>query len=110
MTIFDERESSFEKKFKHDKELEFKSVARRNKLLGRWAAEQMGLSGAVAEDYAKSVVLADFDRPGEDDVLKKIMGDFQSKGIAVSELQVRKRMAELLESARKQVLSEAKEG
>ncbi|MBX6322187.1 MAG: DUF1476 domain-containing protein [Rhodospirillaceae bacterium] len=110
MTIFDERESNFEKKFKHDKELEFKAVARRNKLLGRWAAEQMGLTGDAVEDYAKSVVLADFDKPGADDVLRKIMDDFQAKGVALSELQVRKRMDELLDAARKQILSENKQG
>jgi hypothetical protein len=110
MTNFQDRENTFEKKFKHDKELEFKAIARRNKLLGRWAAEQMGLSGTAVEDYAKSVVLADFDNPGEDDVLQKLMDDFKSKGVAVSELQVRKQMTDLLDTARKQLLSELKEG
>ena len=109
MTTFDDREDTFEKKFKHDKELQFKSVARRNKLLGRWAAEQMGLSGAAAEDYAKSVVLADFDKAGASDILKKLMDDFQAKGVAVSELQVRRQMSELMETARKQLVSELKE-
>jgi hypothetical protein len=110
MTTFKDRENTFEQKYKHDKELEFKAVARRNKLLGRWAAEQMGVSGPAAEDYAKSVVLADFDKPGDDDVLDKLMGDFKAKGVAVSELQVRKQMADLLDLARKQLASEIKEG
>jgi hypothetical protein len=108
MTTFDDRENTAEKRFNLDKELEFKAIARRNKLLGRWAAEQMGISGSAADDYAKSVVLADFDRPGDDDVLEKVMGDFKSKGVAVSELQVRKQMADLLDTARKQMLSEVK--
>ena len=110
MTTFKDRENTFEQKFKHDKELEFKAVARRNKLLGRWAAEQMGLSGAAAEDYAKAVVLADFDKPGDDDVLQKLKGDFQAKGVAVSELQIRKHMTDLLDTARKQLATEIKEG
>jgi hypothetical protein len=108
MATFDDREKGFEGKYKHDKELEFKAVARRNKLLGLWAAEQMSLKGPAADDYAKTVVLADFDRPGDGDVLEKVMGDFKAKGIAVSELQVRKQMSDLLETARRQIMTEVK--
>ena len=109
MASFDDREKGFEQKYKHDKELEFKAVARRNKLLGLWAAEQMGLKGPAADDYAKTVVLADFDRPGDSDVLEKVMGDFKAKAIAVSELQVRKQMSDLLDTARRQIMTEVQQ-
>src|SRR3546814_14271709 len=79
MANFDDREKGFEHKYKHDKELEFKINARRNKLLGLWAATQLGLTGADAETYAKSVVMADFDKPGDDDVLDKVVADFVAK-------------------------------
>jgi hypothetical protein len=109
MAPFEDREKSFEQRYKHDKEMEFKTIARRNKLLGLWAAEQLGLSGAAADDYAKTVVLADFDKPGDGDVLDKVTGDFQAKGVAVPELQVRKQMTALLDVARQQLMSEIKE-
>jgi hypothetical protein len=108
MASFDDREKGYEQKYKHDKELEFKAVARRNKLLGLWAAEQMGLTGTAADDYAKTVVLSDFDRPGDGDVLEKVMDDFKAKGIAVSELQVRKQMSDLLETARRQIMTDVR--
>src|SRR3546814_10973095 len=84
MANFDDREKGFEHKYKHDKELEFKINARRNKLLGLWAATELGLTGADAETYAKSVVLADFDKPGDDDVLDKVVADFVDTGIDVT--------------------------
>ena len=108
MTTFDERESAFENKFKHDKELEFKVTSRRNKLLGLWAAELLGINGADAEIYAKSVVASDFETPGDHDVLLKVLGDFKAKNVDVSEHRLRKRMDELLATAKQQMMSEGK--
>ena len=97
MTTFDKREEGFEKQFAHDEELRFKAMARRNKMLGRWAAEQLGLSDADA--YAKEVVIADFEESGEDDVFRKIRADFDSKGIKLSDDDLRAKMNELLAQA-----------
>ena len=80
MTSFDEREDGFERKFAHDEELRFKATARRNKLFGLWAAEQLGKTGAEAEAYAKSVVLADFEEAGDADVLRKVQADLDGGG------------------------------
>jgi hypothetical protein len=99
MTTFDKREEGFEKQFAHDEELRFKATARRNKLLGKWAAEQLGLSGADAEAYAKDVVMADFEEAGEDDVFRKIRADFDAKGVKVSDEDIRTRMHQLLAQA-----------
>ena len=99
MTTFDKREEGFEKKFAHDEELKFKSEARRNKLLGLWAAEKLGLSGPDADAYAKEVVLADFETAGDEDVFKKIRTDFDAKKVAVSDTELRKHMDELLVKA-----------
>ncbi|MBL27672.1 MAG: hypothetical protein CMM50_09005 [Rhodospirillaceae bacterium] len=106
MTTFNDRERDAERKFEHDKELEFKIVARRNKLLGLWAAEQMGISGQAAEAYAKEVVVSDFQRPGDDDVLEKVFGDLKSKGIETTEHKVRLEMDRLRDKAREQVMAE----
>ena len=103
MTTFDKREEGFEKKFAHDEELRFKAYARRNKLLGLWAAEQLGKSGPDAEAYAKEVVLADFEEAGDNDVLKKVANDLAAKG--VSEQQVRSKMTEFLAQAVAQIQS-----
>ena len=108
MTTFSERESAFENKFKHDKELEFKVTNRRNKLLGLWAAQLLGIDGAEAEAYAKSVVSADFEKPGDHDVLLKVLGDFQAKKIDISEHRLRKQMDELMNAAKQQVMTEVK--
>ncbi|MFZ1094584.1 MAG: DUF1476 domain-containing protein [Xanthobacteraceae bacterium] len=99
MTTFDKREEGFEKQFAHDEALKFKASARRNKILGLWAAEKLGLSGAQAEAYAKEVVLADFEEPGDDDVLRKIRRDFDAKGINQSDQQIRRTMDELMAKA-----------
>ena len=99
MTTFDKREEGFEKQFAHDEELKFKANARRNKLLGLWAAEKLGMSGAEADAYAKSVVMADFEEPGDNDVLKKIRKDFDGKGVAQSDQQIRRVMDELMAKA-----------
>jgi hypothetical protein len=103
MTTFDKREEGFEKKFAHDEELRFKAMARRNKLLGMWAAEKLGMSGADADAYAKEVVMADFEAPGDDDVFAKVRKDFDAKGVAQSDHQIRRTMDELLEQAIAQI-------
>jgi hypothetical protein len=103
MTTFDKREEGFEKKFALDEEMQFKAVARRNKLLGLWAAEKLGLSGAEAEAYAKTVVAADFEEAGHDDVFRKIRADFDAKGVAQSDHQIRRTMEELLSTAVNQI-------
>ena len=103
MTTFDKREEGFEKKFAHDEELRFKANARRNKLLGLWAAEKLGKSGADADAYAKSVVIADFQEAGDDDVLRKVRGDLEAAGVATSDGEVRSRMIELMERAIQEV-------
>ncbi len=108
MAQFEDRKKGFEEKYKHDKELEFKVNARRNKLLGLWAAGLMDLSGADAEAYAKSVVMADFEMPGDADVVGKIVRDCAAKGVAMSEHRVRKEMADLLATAREQLITEVK--
>lgn len=99
MTTFDKREEGFEKKFAHDEELRFKATARRNKLFGRWAAEKLGLTGDAAEAYAKEVVMADFEEAGNEDVFRKVRKDFDEKGVAQSDHQVRRTMADLMEQA-----------
>jgi hypothetical protein len=103
MTTFDKREEGFEKKFAHDEELRFKANARRNKLLGMWAAEKLGLTGAEAESYAKAVVMADFEESGDHDVFKKLRKDFDAKGIAQSDHQIRRTMDEMMEHAVAQI-------
>ena len=103
MSGFDKREEGFEKKFAHDEELQFKATARRNKLLGLWAAELMGLSGEAAEAYAKEVVRSDFEEAGEEDVFRKIRGDFDAKGVDQSDHQIRRTMAELMARAMKEI-------
>ena len=109
MTTFDERESSFEAKFKHDKELQFKVNARRNKLLGLWAANLLGIHGVEAETYAKDVVKSDFATPGDHDVLHKVLGDFQAKNVDMSEHRLRKQMDDLMKIATDQIQNEVKE-
>ena len=99
MTTFDKREDAFEKQFAHDEELKFKATARRNKLLGLWAAEKLGLKGAEADSYALSVVMADFEEPGEHGVAHKIRRDFDAKGVDQSDHQIGRTMAELMAKA-----------
>ena len=99
MTTFDKREEGFEKKFAHDEELRFKATARRNKLLGLWAAEKLGLTGPEADAYAKEVVVADFEAPGEEVVFAKLRKDFDAKGVAQSDHQIRRTMDELMARA-----------
>lgn len=108
MASFDDREKTFENKYKLDKELEFKIMARRNKLLGLWVAEMLHLPQNEREAYAKTVVMADFDKPGDEDVYQKVMDDLTAKKADVSEHRLRKQMADLLDVARDQVLAEKK--
>ncbi len=105
MKAFDKRKNDAEARFRREQELEFKAGARRNKLLGLWAAEQMGISGEGAAAYAKEVVIADFERPGDDDVLEKVLKDLTDKGLDVSERKVRKEMDRLMEIARQEVMN-----
>ena len=107
MTTFDKREEGFERKFALDEEMRFRATARRNKLLGQWAAEKLGLSGAEADAYAKSVVAADFEEAGDDDVFRKVRKDFDAKNVAQSDHQIRRTMDELLGKAIQQLQSEA---
>lgn len=106
MTTFKDREQGFEGKYAHDRELEFRVTARRNKLLGLWAAERLGLSGTDAEAYAREVVQADFEEAGDGDVLRKVLGDLQAKEADMSEHRVRRHMDELMADARTQIESE----
>jgi hypothetical protein len=106
MTTFNDREKSFEKKFEKDQELQFKVNARRNKLLGLWAAGLMGKSGADAEAYAKEVVVADFEKPGDSDVIAKLVKDLAAAGKPTEEHTVRKQADRLLDDAKKQLMTE----
>src|SRR5262245_17273883 len=103
MTTFDKRKEGFEKQFAHDEELKFKAMARRNKLLGLWAAEKLGLTGAAADAYSKEVVMADFEEAGDHDVFRKLRKDFDAKGVAPSDHQIRRPMDELLAQAVAQI-------
>ena len=108
MTTFDEREKAFENKFKRDQELQFKVNNRRNRLLGHWIASQLGKSGPDADAYAKEVVMADFDKPGDNDVLQKVLGDLKAAGKPADAAAVRKQMDRLVDEAKKQVMEESK--
>ena len=103
MTTFDKREEGFEKKFAHDEELRFKATARRNKLLGLWIAQKLGMSGADADDYAKDVVQADFEEAGEDDVFRKVRKDLDAKGVSASDQEIKKQMIDLMAQAVQQI-------
>lgn len=106
MTTFDDREQAFENKFKHDEDLRFRILARRAKLIGLWAASHLGLAGAEADAYAKQVVEADFQEPGDRDLLQKVHQDFVRKGLDISEHRIEKEMEHLLLVAKEQVSSE----
>ena len=107
MNTFDQRKEGFEKKFAHDEELQFKAQARRNKLLGLWAAELMGISGDDADAYAKEVIKADFEEAGDDDVFRKVRADFDAKNVDQSDHQLRRTMDELMVTAMEQIQNEA---
>ncbi len=105
---FKDREKAAEAKWAHDEETRFKVNARRNKLLGLWAAGEMGISGAAADDYAKEVVKADFEEEGTEDVVRKVLADFKAKGMTLSDHAIRKRLEELQTVAVEQVVKEGK--
>ena len=106
MTTFDKRKDAFENKFAHDAELRFKAEARRNKLLGLWAAGLLGKTGAAADAYAKEVIASDFEKAGDSDVFGKIRRDFDAAGIAQSDHQIRRTMDDLLQTAMTQIANE----
>jgi len=108
MTTFDERERSFEKKFAMDQDLRFKAEQRRNKLLGDWAAQKLGMSGAAVEDYIKAVRKADLAQKGDEDVFRKIRKDFDDKAVAVTDAELRKAIVDFLAAAVTQIESEGK--
>jgi hypothetical protein len=106
MTTFDRREDAFESKFAHDAELQFRAHARRNKLLGLWAAALLGKTGSEADDYAKAVVASDLEHAGHEDVFRKIRADFDAAGVSQSDHQIRRTMDELMAKAIEQVRTE----
>ncbi len=106
MTTFDNREKAFEDKYKHDQDLQFRVDVRRNKLLGLWVAELLGKSQDEADAYAKEVVSSDFEEPGDDDVVRKVLADLEQHGVDFSEHRLRKKMDELLGEAKEQVMNE----
>ncbi|MBV1689072.1 DUF1476 domain-containing protein [Novosphingobium sp. G106] len=107
MTTFDDRERGEEAKFARDEDMQFRIQARRNRLLGQWAAERMGLSAAETDAYAKSVVQADFEEAGDEDVIRKLLGDLVSAGIDANEGEVRTALAEKAIEARRALMGEA---
>jgi hypothetical protein len=106
MSGFDDRKDSFEKRFAHDEALKFKAAARRNKLLGLWAAEKLGLTGDKAEAYAKAVIVADLKEAGDEDVFRKIRSDFDAARIDQNDHQIRRRMEEFEAEAIAQIRNE----
>ena len=104
MTQFDDRERAFEAKFARDEEMQFRILARRNRLLGEWAAGLMGLNDAEADSYAKDVVRADFEEAGEDDVVRKLLGDLTSAGVDCDEQRIRETLDHKAVEARRQLM------
>lgn len=107
MSGIDDRGDAFEKKYAHDAELQFKAEARRNKLLGNWAAEKLGKTGDAVDEYAKEVVRSDFEEPGDEDVFRKIRTDFDNAGVEQSDHQIRRTMEELMETAIDEIKNQA---
>src|SRR3954452_18573983 len=104
MTQFNDRERAFESKFAHDEEMKFRIIARRNRLLGEWAARLMGLNEAERESYAKDVIRADFEEAGDDDVVRKVLGDLTSAGVDADEMQIREALGHKAAEARRQII------
>ncbi len=103
MTSMKDREDAFENKFAHDEELKFRATARRNRMLGRWAAEKLGKTGAEAEAYALEVVNSDFEEAGDEDVFRKVRKDFDAAGVEQSDHQIRRTMQEMLLKAAEEI-------
>jgi hypothetical protein len=108
MSGFDDREKGFEAKFRLDEETKFRARARRNRLLGIWVAEKLGLKGDDAEAYAREVVAADLEKPGDDDVIEKVMTDIRTHGLAIDAKEIARQLAAFEQTARAQVLAEKK--
>jgi len=106
MTTFEDREKGFEAKYHHDEELNFKIGVRRNKLLGLWAAEKLGITGADADAFAKEVVQSDFEKPGDDDVVEKLVGDFAARNVEITEHAIRHEMERLIAVAKAEIMKE----
>lgn len=106
MSTFDEREKGYETRYAREQEFEFRVQARRAKLMGLWAAEKMGLTGAEAEQYARDLVKADFEEPGVEDILRKLKADFAARGLDISEHRIRRELEEQLAIAREQLRQE----
>jgi hypothetical protein len=107
MSQFNDRERAFESKFAHDEEMKFKITARRNRLLGEWAARLMGLSEAESSSYAKDVVRADFEEAGDDDVIRKVLGDLTSAGVEADEAKIREALDHKTVEARRQIMEQS---
>jgi hypothetical protein len=110
MTTFDEREHAFEEKYAHDEELRFKARVRRDKLLGLWAAEKIGKTGPMAEDYAASLVVAEIRKDSTDQIIKTIRADFDQAGIAIPDVEIHKKMSELFAAAVNEITKPAAQG
>ncbi len=106
MNTFEDRKKTFERKFAHDQDLIWKATVRRNKLIGLWAAEKMGLSGDEADAYAKSVIAADFEEVGDQDVIRKLESDLQAHKADISRHMIERQMQDLLDEARRQIMEE----
>ena len=104
MTTFDDRERAFEAKFARDEEMNFRIIARRNRLLGHWAARLMSLSEAEAESYSKDVVRADFEEAGDEDVIRKLLGDLTAAGVDIDEAKIREQVGHKTVEARRQII------
>lgn len=106
MSTFEDRERAFEAKFARDEEMQFRILARRNRLLGEWAARLMGLNEAESESYAKDVIRADFEEAGDDDVVRKVLGDLTSAGVDADESQIREALGHKTVEARRQIIEQ----
>ncbi|MBA2771517.1 MAG: DUF1476 domain-containing protein [Sphingomonas sp.] len=104
MTQFDDRERAFETKFAHDEQMNFRITARRNRLLGEWAARKMALSDEETASYAKDVVRADFEEAGDEDVIRKVLGDLTAAGVEVSDAEIREALEHKTVDARRQII------
>jgi hypothetical protein len=104
MSTFDDRQRAFETKFARDEEMQFRIIARRNRLLGEWAARLMGLDQAEAESYAKDVIRADFEEAGDEDVVRKLLGDLTSAGVDCDEAKIREALGHKLVEAKRQLI------
>lgn len=106
MTQFDDRERAFETKFARDEEMQFRIIARRNRLLGEWAARLMNLSDVETESYAKDVVRADFEEAGDEDVIRKVLGDLTAAGVDADDARIREALGHKLVEARRQIIEQ----